>query len=151
MSAGASLELHRSGRAEPRHIALKDFYLGDRQVSIEEAEVLVAIHIPIGDPSKKSFFRSYKQARRRDDSKGIVSAGFHVVLDQSDSTENPWKIHSVCFAFGGMRSKTIVATQTQEHLIGLPWSKETIDQAYDSLLNEMPLDDASPGGQSEYR
>ena len=131
---------------------MKDFYLGHRQASIEDSEVLVAIHIPVMDPSKKSFLRSYKQARRRDDSKGIVSAGFHVALDRSSADEkNQWKIDSVCFVFGGMSSKTIVATRTQERFIGAPWNKETIHQAYADLLNELPLDDSSPGGQPEYR
>ena len=151
IAAGATLELHRFDRTDPRSIPLKDFYLGHRQASIEDNEVLVAIQIPSIDPSKKSFLRSYKQARRRDDSKGIVSAGFQVTLDRSNADEHQWKIDSVCFAFGGMSSKTIVATQVQERLVGLPWNKETIHQAYEHVLQELPLDDSSPGGQPEYR
>ncbi|CAF3667718.1 unnamed protein product [Rotaria sp. Silwood1] len=38
-------------------------------------KVLFAVHTPIPSSSSKSFLRSYKQARRRDDSSGIVSYG----------------------------------------------------------------------------
>ena len=119
---------------------------------MEENEVLVGVRIPLPNSSKNKYFiHSYKQARRRDDSKGIVSAGFNVELEQIDVSENQWQIVSTCFAFGGMASKTFVATKTQRELVGLPWTKETINQVYQSLLSEMPLDQFSPGGQTEFR
>lgn len=114
-------------------------------------EVLIAIHVPLEKPSNKSFFRAYKQARRRDDSKGIVSAAFKVELETTNSVDNQWKIVSVRFSFGGMASKTVLATNTQQELTGLLWTKQTIHKAYDLLLAEMPLDDSTPGGQYQYK
>jgi xanthine dehydrogenase/oxidase len=148
MAAGAILELHRADPSEVRKIPLCDFFLGDRRVSMADNEVLVAIHILLPNSSNKYFLRSYKQARRRDDSKGIVSAGFQVQLEEIN---NQWEIVSACFSFGGMSSKTIVETNTQQQLIGLFWTKETINQTCELLLKEMLLDELSPGGQPQYR
>jgi xanthine dehydrogenase/oxidase len=150
-AAGATLELHRADRTEARHIPLCNFFLGDRRVAMVENEVLVGIHIPLPNSSNKYFIRSYKQARRRDDSKGIVSAGLQVQLEHSNLVDNQWKIVSGCFSFGGMASKTIVATNTQQQLIGLSWTKETINQVYELLLKEIILDELSPGGQIELK
>ncbi|CAF4019889.1 unnamed protein product [Rotaria sp. Silwood1] len=151
VAADATLELHRADNTEVRYIPLCDFFLGDRRVSLADNEVLVAIHIPLVKSSNKYFLRSYKQARRRDDSRGLVSAGFKVQLEQSNLVNNQWQIISVCFSFGGMTSKTIQATHTQQQLIGLPWTKETINQTCELLLGEMPLDELSPDGKPEYR
>ncbi|CAF1272832.1 unnamed protein product [Rotaria sordida] len=150
-AADAILELHRADNEKVRQIHLCDFFLGNRRVSIADNEILVAIHIPLENSSNKYFLRSYKQARRRDDSKGIVSAAFKVELEKIDSIDNQWKIVSACFSFGGMASKTISAINTQQQLIGLLWTKQTINQTYDMLIKEMPLNELSPGGQYQYR
>ncbi|CAF4473070.1 unnamed protein product [Rotaria sp. Silwood2] len=150
-AAGAILELHRADNEKVRQTNLRDFFLGNRRVSIANNEILVAIHIPLKNSSNKYFLRSYKQARRRDDSKGIVSAAFNVELEKIDSIDNQWKIVAACFSFGGMASKTISAINTQQQLIGLPWTKQTINQAYELLIKEMSLDKLSSRGQYQYR
>ncbi|CAF1261858.1 unnamed protein product [Rotaria sordida] len=150
-AAGAILELHCADDNKVRKIPLCDFFLGNHRVSMADNEILVAIHIPLERSSNKCFLRSYKQSRRRDDSKGIVSAAFKIELEKINSFDNQWKIISACFSFGGMASKTILAINTQQQLIGLSWTKQTINIAYDLLLKEMPLDELSPGGQYQYR
>ncbi|CAF3867589.1 unnamed protein product, partial [Rotaria sordida] len=150
-AAGAILELHCADNEKVRQIQLYDFFLGNRHVSMADNEILIAIHIPLEKSSNKYFLRSYKQARRRDDSKGIVSAAFKVELEKLNLADNQWKIVSVCFSFGGMASKTISAKNTQQQLIGLSWTKQTINQAYELLIKEISLDELSPGGQYQYR
>ncbi|CAF2520096.1 unnamed protein product [Rotaria sp. Silwood2] len=151
-AAGAILELHCSDNEKVRHIQLCDFFLGNRRISMADNEILVAIHIPCENSSNKYFLRSYKQARRRDNSKGIVSAAFKVELEKMNfGDKNQWKINSACLSFGGMGSKTILAINTQQNLIGSLWTKQTINQAYELLIKEMPLDELSPGGQHQYR
>ena len=151
-AAGAIVELRSRDASIINRIPLSDFFLGDHRIQMADNEVLVAIHIPLQtNLTSKSFIRSYKQAQRREDSKGIVSAGFRVNLDPCDGEQNQWKIRSVCFAFGGMASKTMIAIKTQEKLIGSLWTRETINQAYEYLLEEMPLNEMSPGGKTEYR
>jgi len=145
------LEFHRADSSAARHMPLQDFFLGHHRVSMADDEVLVAVRIPFPDLSNKCFIQSYKQARRRDDSKGIVSAGLQVQLKHSDSNNDQWCIVSATFSFGGMASSTILAKNTQQELIGKLWTRETIDKACQSILKEMPLDELSPGGQPEYR
>lgn len=150
-AAGAILEFHCTNSTKARHIPLRDFFLDHRRVSMEDNEILVGIHIRLTNPSNKTFLRSYKQARRRDAAVGIVSAGLQVQLEQSDSDNDQWYIIGACFSFGGMGSTTIVAKNTQQELIGLPWTRATIGKACELALKEMPLDERSPGGQPEYR
>ncbi|CAF5109530.1 unnamed protein product, partial [Rotaria magnacalcarata] len=122
-AANAILELHHAETNIVRQIPLREFFLGARHISMDENEVLVTIHIPLPDSSVKYFLRSYKQARRRDDSKGIVSAGFQVQLEQSHSSDSQWQVAFACFSFGGMGSTTVMAKITQQNLIGLPWTR----------------------------
>ena len=115
-------------------------------------EILVNVHIPLPSPTNKTYLRSYKQARRRDDDIGIVSAGLQVELESINSTDQQqWRIVNVRFSFGGMGPTTISAKNTQQELIGQLWSKTTINQACELALKEMPLDELTPGGQPEYR
>jgi hypothetical protein len=114
-------------------------------------EVLVGIQIPLPNPLYKYFIRSYKQARRRDDSKGIVSAGFRVELKQLNPNDDQWQIISAKVSLSGMTSKTFLAINTEQELIGLSWTRTTINQAFQLLLKEIPLDQSSPGGQFEYK
>ncbi|CAF1549076.1 unnamed protein product [Rotaria sordida] len=153
-AANASLEFRRvSVDNAERHVLLRDFFLSNRCISITDDEVLIAVHIPIPSSSSKSFLRSYKQARRRDDSSGIVSAGLHVKLEQvkNDDNDDEWRIISACFSFGGMASITIMAQQTQKELIGQVWKKTTINKACELMLAEFPLNEFTPGGQCKYR
>ncbi len=150
-AAGAVLELYRADSAKARQIPLRDFFLGHRRVSMADSEILVGVHIPLPNPSNKTFLRSYKQARRRDGAVGIVSAGFQVQLEQSKSANGQWCIVSACFSFGGMASATIMAKNAQQDIVGLAWTRATIDKACELVLKEMPLDELSPGGQPEYR
>ena len=136
-----------------RYVPLREFFPAYRRVAMANDEVLVAIHIPFPLPSSKFYLRSYKQARRREDDIGIVSAGFQVELQKTDATnsDNKWSVVSACLSFGGMASTTAMAKQTQQELIGKAWSRVTIRQACASALKEMPLDETTPGGRPEYK
>lgn len=151
LAAGAILEFRRAGNNDSREILLQDFFMGDHRIAMNDDEVLVSIRIPLPKSSNKYFIQSYKQARRRDDSKGIISAGLQVQLESSGEDNNQWRIVSTAFSFGGMASLTILAKNTQEKLIGQLWTRETIDKACQMILEEMPLDEMSPGGKPEYR
>jgi xanthine dehydrogenase/oxidase len=154
-AADAVLELHRTEANSIRLVPLREFFLGYRRVAMTDDEVLVSIHIRLpssSSSSNKTFLRSYKQARRRDDDIGIVSAGLQVELEPVDSTDKQqWRIVCACFSFGGMGPTTIFAKNTQQELIGQLWTKTTISKACELALKEMPLDELTPGGQPEYR
>ncbi|CAF2816169.1 unnamed protein product [Rotaria sp. Silwood2] len=152
-AADAVLELHRSEANSIRFVPLRDFFLAYRRVAMTDDEILVSIHIPLPtSTTNKTFLRSYKQARRRDDDIGIVSAGLHVQLEPMNTTDKQeWRIVCARFSFGGMGPTTILTKNTQEELIGQTWSRTTISKACELALKEMPLDEHTPGGQPEYR
>ncbi len=150
-AANTELELHRADNNAIRYVSMREFFLGYRRVAMTDDEVLVAVHIPLPKPSAKSFLRAYKQARRRDDDIGIVSAGLQVQVEPTESKNDQWRIVSACFSFGGMASTTVMVNNTQKELIGQLWTKATIDKACQSALKELPLNEMTPGGQPEYR
>jgi len=145
IAAHAQVELHRFDCDQPRLISINEFFLENHRVAIEENEILVGIHLNLPKSTNRYFLRSYKQARRRDDSRGIVSAAFQLQLDEQE------KISSVCFAFSGMSSKTITTSNTQRKIIGLRWNKQTFDQICQLIIEELPLNNRSPGGQIQFR
>lgn len=139
-----------------RLVPMNEFFLAYRRIAMMEDEILVNIHIPLPtstSSSNQTFVRSYKQARRRDDDIGIVSAGLYVQLELIDPTseKQQWRIVTARFSFGGMGPTTIMTKNTQEELTGQVWNKTIIDKACELALKEMPLDEKTPGGQPEYR
>jgi xanthine dehydrogenase/oxidase len=54
-------------------------------------------------------------------------------------------------AFGGMAPTTTMAQKTMDFLKGKLWSTETIDEACDKLLEDLPLPASVPGGMVRYR
>ncbi|CAF5184067.1 unnamed protein product, partial [Rotaria magnacalcarata] len=67
------------------------------------------------------------------------------------SSDSQWQVAFACFSFGGMGSTTVMAKITQQNLIGLPWTRSTMNKTCEWILNELPLDETSLGGQPEYR
>ena len=79
---------------------------------------------------------SYKQSRRREDDLAIVNAGLRVTMvppgergegegegeggggKGGEGESGSWKIGDCCLSYGGMNKTTVVATQTQQALIG---------------------------------
>ena len=81
---------------------------------------------------------SYKQSRRREDDLAIVNAGLRVVLvpvgeEEGEvegrevgeggevgegEEEGKWRVGECSLVYGGMSFKTVMATQTQQALIG---------------------------------
>lgn len=134
-------------------VPLRDFFLAYRRVAMTDDEILVNVHIPLPSSStNKYFLRSYKQARRRDDDIGIVSAGLHVELESvSETGKQQWRIVNARFSFGGMGPTTILVKTIEKELVGQMWTRTTISRACSLALKEMPLDELTPGGQPEYR
>ena len=68
---------------------------------------------------------SYKQSRRREDDLAIVNAGLMVKMVPPGESEGEgegegggWKVGDCCLSYGGMSKVTLVATRTQQALIG---------------------------------
>jgi len=129
-----------------RDCEIKDFLLGPKLVDLKPQEIVQSLFIPFTQPLE--FVVPLKQARRRELDRSIVTAFVRVKLAQ---TSDSWKIQEFAAAFGGVGPTTVLATSTATSLIGKSWSKETFEEGYEALRNELTLPDDAPGGQVEYR
>lgn len=121
-----------------------DFFTGYRKNVVKPNEILLAVNIPF--TGKDQYFLAYKQARRRDDDIAIVNHALDVTFD-----ENSRKIKKINIAFGGMAPTTITAKKTKKNLIGLDWNQTTLETAFNSLIEDLPLSPSAPGGMIQYR
>ena len=61
---------------------------------------------------------SYKQSRRREDDLAIVNAGLRVVMEDLNGTKGQLRIGDCTLVYGGMSKTTVMASNTQQALIG---------------------------------
>ena len=151
----AKLKLIKYTTNEQHEVALRSFILPNKKVGVEQDEILLSVYIPFTE--KYEYLQSYKQSRRRKFDIPIVSCGFQVKLEQIQfeidgfAAQFKWKIQSVCLSFGSMALSTVMMNKTQDYLKDKPWCKQTMKSALKCLLDELPLDEFTPGGQPEYR
>ncbi|KAG5177145.1 putative xanthine dehydrogenase [Tribonema minus] len=143
-SLGATLTLaSESGR---REVKVADFFLGYRKVDMRPEEIIASIHVPY--TKEFEFVGAYKQARRREDDISIVTCGMRLNLQPS---ADGWLVAGADLVFGGMAPTTVTAKKTNAYLQGKLWCEETLDGAFTTLAEDMPLPKEVPGGQSEFR
>ncbi|XP_074031148.1 xanthine dehydrogenase isoform X2 [Leptinotarsa decemlineata] len=144
IAARAELELV-SENSEVRRVILDDkFFVGYRTSILKPEEILLSILIPF--TKENQYFQAYKQARRRGDDIAIVNEAVHVTFVPGSNI-----IADINFGFGGMSFKALSAPRTQDRLIGMPWNRDTLELAFTSLLEDIPLDPGAPGGMIQYR
>ncbi|CAF3998179.1 unnamed protein product, partial [Rotaria magnacalcarata] len=154
-ACNAKLKLIKHSTNEQCEIALRNFFLRNNNVDMERDEILLSVYIPFTE--KYEYLQSYKQSRRRKFDSPIVSCGFQVKLEQIQFQidgfvpEFKWKIQSVCLSFGGIASSIVIMNKTQDYLKDKPWCKQTMKDALKYLLDELTLNESTPGGQAEYR
>ena len=62
---------------------------------------------------------SYKQSQRREDDLAIVNAGLRVAMVPAGEDDGRhWTVGDCTLVYGGMSSITVVASKTQQALIG---------------------------------
>jgi len=130
-----------------RTVPVPDFFLSYRNVDLKPDEFIEYIEVPRIEEVFEYVF-PFKQARRREDDISIVTSGMRIVLVPSD---NAYVIQSCSLAFGGMAPKTVMATGTEDYLMGKPFRIETFNEARNVLLKEFNLPDNVPGGQAQFR
>ncbi|XP_050537664.1 xanthine dehydrogenase/oxidase isoform X2 [Daktulosphaira vitifoliae] len=119
-----------------------NFFTGYRKNCVLSDEVIVDIFIPF--TKKHTFFKAFKQSRRKEDDIAIVNAAFYVEIVEKT-------IKDVEISFGGMSATTILAKNTKSILINRTWSENMLDDVYLKLIEEMPLALNAPGGMVSYR
>jgi xanthine dehydrogenase/oxidase len=122
---------------------MTQFFLGYRKTALEPTEVLTSLFVPW--TRENEYTRSYKQAKRRDDDIAIVNACFRIQFN-SDRV-----IQEAVLAYGGMGATTLLAKKTGDALVGKKLSLELPSQISSILLQDLPLQASSPGGQIQYR
>lgn len=151
----SKLKLIKCSNNDQYEVALREFFSFDKKMDVEKNEILLSVYIPF--TKRYEYLQSYKQSRRRKLDVPIISCGFQVKLEQSQSQSGDllpgfyWKIQSTCLSFGNVASTTVMMAKTQAYLKDKPWCKQTIKSALKCLQNEILLTELSPGGQSEYR
>ncbi|XP_041988452.1 xanthine dehydrogenase-like [Aricia agestis] len=133
-----------SSRNGLRKITIDDnFFTGYRKVNIADNEVVLYVEIPFTD--KLQFFKAYKQAKRNDDDISIVTAAFNVKFTDA---------YNVCEAqicYGGMGPTTICASKSSNLIKGQHWNDAMLQKVFESLTQELQLNNSAPGGMAAYR
>ncbi|CAG9815391.1 unnamed protein product, partial [Phaedon cochleariae] len=144
LAARAELEFRSRDRGARKVILDNNFFIGYRKSVAKPDEVLMSIFIPF--TTKHQHFKAYKQARRREDDIAIVNEAVNVTFQPGTNI-----IADIKFGFGGMSFKPVTAPRTEKNLKGLPWNRDTLEVAYNNLLEDLPLDPGAPGGMVRYR
>jgi xanthine dehydrogenase/oxidase len=150
-SMGANLVLASLGddhsSVSRRTVPVSEFFLRYRVVDIQPTEIVEYVEVPILAPVFE-YVKPFKQARRREDDISIVTSGMQIRLAVKDGK---YIIEHIAMAFGGMAPKTILAVETAKTMIGAEFSKTVFVEATKTLMNELKLPEAVPGGQAAFR
>ncbi|KAK5644718.1 hypothetical protein RI129_006018 [Pyrocoelia pectoralis] len=142
----AKVELELDSKSNGRRMVIMDenFFTSYRCNIVRKDEILVAIHIPF--TMQYQHFFAYKQARRRDDDTAIVNCAINATFKPKTDI-----ISKIQMAFGGMGPTIVVPKKTCANLINRPWDEATLEEAYEMLINDLPLLPSAPGGMTQYR
>lgn len=144
----ASFEVQRRGSAS-RFISANSFFLGYRKTAMHPEEVLVRVHIPLSKPYE--YVQEFKQAHRRDDDIAIVNAGMRVQFKPPEGSSLLWVVEDIAIAYGGVAPNTVAAEETAAHIVGKPWTLDTLRKALDIVSEEIKVGKDAPGGMVEFR
>ncbi|XP_050420003.1 xanthine dehydrogenase isoform X2 [Adelges cooleyi] len=118
------------------------FFTGYRTNSILADEVVIDLFIPF--TTKKTFFKAFKQSRRKEDDIALVNAAFYIEISEN-------VVRDVEIVYGGMSATAIFANKSKSFLIGNQWSENILNEVYLKLLQDLPLAPNAPGGMVLYR
>lgn len=127
LALGAELEI--ASRGGVRRVPADDFFLDLFQTAIEPGELLVAIHVPVVQPSHRWAF--HELARRRGD---FALVGCGILAEFVDDV-----VKQVRIAFFSVGSTPIRARQAEDSLIG-----KRLDQAAIAAAQAVVGDDLDP-------
>ena len=140
--------LDESGMAVLRRsVPVSNFFLKYRVVDLEPTEVVERVEVPVLDKVFE-YVKPFKQARRREDDISIVTSGMRIKLGTANGK---FVIEEVVLAFGGMSPTTVLATESATSMVGKEFCASTFRAAGESLVKELSLPDAVPGGQAAFR
>lgn len=126
-------------------IPMSQFFTGYRRTALPPEAVVASIRIPVTQ-EKGEFFRTYKQAKRKDDDIAIVTAALKVRLSDEGVVEK------ANLVYGGMAPTTVAAKKANVFLEGKRFAElETLEGSMDALEEDFNLTFGVPGGMASYR
>jgi xanthine dehydrogenase small subunit len=121
-----------ASRDGEREVALADYFTGYRQTVKRRDELIKTIRIPMPVAPIAAF---HKIAKRRFDDISSVAVAYAMRLDGD-------RIESVRIGLGGVAAMPVRALDTEEALVGRPWTRATVRDAAEVLAAEgTPIDD----------
>jgi xanthine dehydrogenase small subunit len=118
IALGSRLVLRRGDRI--RELALEDFFLDYGKQDRQPGEFVVAVKVPVSDPS--CIVRCYKIAKRFDQDITASLGAFALILQNGE-------VADIRICFGGMAPVPKRARQAEAALKGKPWIRETVEGA----------------------
>ena len=142
---GANAVLVAKSATKTVEIPMSSFFTGYRKTALGPDSIIASIRIPV-TAAKGEFYRTYKQAKRKDDDIAIVTSALRVKLDDDG-------IVSECnLIYGGMAATTVGAKTAQEYLIGKKFAElETLEGTMNALEIDFDMKFGVPGGMASYR
>ena len=131
---------------DERAVWLDEFFTGYRQTVLRPGEVLREVVVPpqTTPPGRTRRAASFKVSKRREMAISTVGASFRVDLDANQV------IVDARLAFAAVAPTPRRAKQTEQFLVGKPWTRDTILAAAATLSGEFqPIDDVR--GSADYR
>ncbi|MEZ5930459.1 MAG: xanthine dehydrogenase small subunit [Alphaproteobacteria bacterium] len=115
-----------------RTLPLEDFYLDYRKTALEPGELVVEVQLPAAD----AIFCCYKISKRSDQDISAVLGAFALELSPDQ------KVRKIRIAYGGMAAVPKRAVQTEQAMLGKPWTEATVQAGQAALAGEFsPLSD----------
>ena len=108
LALGAAIELTSSSSS--RVVPLSAFFVGYRKTVLAADEIVTRFFVPRPQPSAR--FRTFKVSKRRELDISIVSAAFHLDVDDNDV------VIAARLGFGGVAATPALATAAAQALIG---------------------------------
>jgi xanthine dehydrogenase small subunit len=118
IALGSRLVLRRGDRL--RELALEDFFLDYGKQDRQPGEFVVAVKVPVADPS--CILRCYKISKRFDQDITASLGAFALTLEGGE-------VADIRICFGGMAPVPKRARQAEAALKGKPWTRETVEGA----------------------
>ncbi|KAK1254243.1 hypothetical protein MKX08_008238 [Trichoderma sp. CBMAI-0020] len=142
---GANAVLVAKSLAKETEIPLSQFFTGYRRTALAQDAIIASLRIPV-TAAKGEFYRTYKQAKRKDDDIAIVTAALRVKLDDDGV------VTDCNLIYGGLAAMTVSAKTASEYLVGKHLAElETLEGTMSALGTDFDLQFSVPGGMASYR
>lgn len=142
---GANAVLIAKSASKETELPMNQFFIGYRKTALPQDAIISSIRIPV-TAAKGECYRTYKQAKRKDDDIAIVTSSLRVKVDEEGMVE------SCNLIYGGMGPFTLAAKQAQEYLIGKRFAElETLEGTMSALERDFDMKYDVPGGMPSYR